>query len=530
MKLLSSDSHWQSLHLTSGDLTGASGISWEPYERGYDYSDRGDFVTESLVRNASRVGIWPTGVVAEETPPLYADVRLASPRALTVSRDGKALLVEDSTGLFLAGVRSRGAATEGTDFPLELTGLGAVSGLAFLDIAERFVVASGESISFWDTRSLGRLTQRTPLAARAECTAFPYSFDCRSSLISVSPDGSRLAIVDLAAVQVEVVVLPGQVGEAVTRFDLPMEERPASLGRPLWLDASTVLILDSRGEGSIDGLPEGVFGWGLGLGGDEELLGAVVDQDGQTIKLVTSQGRLQRRDARTGRLLGEGSIGVERVSYSGFSQAVFSPDGEYLVVVDDGEYSLDDDAMVGGSVSLVAASTGRVVRAVRDLKASVDGVQYAGSTAIVQFDERRVEFWGDHGRSEPRSLSVDLLVSGGFGSMQRTSMIASSDLVIGMPTATGVSLFDLVAGATLAEIPNPAGWESVPREYAFTPDGRGLVTAFFGTSAADAVVTVLSLDPERLVQSACATSGSAITPEMWRQLVGTEPPSELVCR
>ena len=81
----------------------------------------------------------------------------------------------------------------------------------------------------------------------------------------------------------------------------------------------------------------------------------------------------------------------------------------------------------------------------------------------------------------------------------------------------------------LATVPVPPGLEGVPRSYLFTPDGRTLLTGYYGGATATALVSARTLDVATLLQQACSLAGTPITADEWRRAVGDDPPEQPAC-
>jgi len=526
LRLVSNDLRWVDLDLGSGAVSQPGSTAWAPYAELYATSPDAAYLLAADITRGSEVRGWSLAATGPELPAaLRAPVPLTDVLGLAISPDGAIVLANDSSGLYAtASLDATGEVTSSAAIPpTRIPGVSGVTAAEFLT-PDTAVAAVRSGLAFLHFGPPGAGVFATPLQPRPQIALPSYASDHRSSAIAPSPDGTRLAVLELALAQLEVVPLSPGSGGALAATALEPADSPP-LG-PFWLDDRTVLVLDSATGGPVAGLPDGVAHWHVGLdpsGSDEPAVAVAAQVADGTVRVAFSDGTVHSREVPSGRL-------VDRVGQPGagrFDLGRFSADGRYLALVDLADTADELDEAQPVLLLVVDVATGAVVQQLTWPSATaVAGVEFAGDTLVVSRVDGAAELLPDLGRGEPVRLT-----SGGTrtstGSAQATPPVAGPG-VVGLPTRTGLQLYDLATGQALVMVPAPPGLAAEPRSYAFSPDGP-LVTAYFGGTPDTAVATVRSLDTEELSRQACADGGT-LSGEEWSRLVGGDPPAQPGCR
>ena len=176
-----------------------------------------------------------------------------------------------------------------------------------------------------------------------------------------------------------------------------------------------------------------------------------------------------------------------------------------------------------GSLRVVEIATGAVVheRALTH-DSPITAVSIIASEVLITHVDGAVEVLPNLGRGAGAQIST-LGTRSSTGSAQRSSPVLGAGGLVGIPTRSGLQLYDLASWQPSTEIPAPPGFEGVPRTYAFAPDGNRLITGYFGADARTAVVTVQDLGVDALIKQACSTVTRWITGDEWQRVIGDAP-------
>ncbi|MEN0069588.1 MAG: toll/interleukin-1 receptor domain-containing protein [Propionicimonas sp.] len=527
LRLVANDLRWLDLDLATGATTGTHQVGWRPYARFYATSPRGDFLLAADLTGGDRVEAWPLEGVGGR-PPITAPGQLSDVLDLAISPDGSRVLASDAAGLLASPATTGGDGSSQWRPPASrIPGLSGIIAAAILAGAAA-VAAVASGLVFLDLTAHGRGVSTTALKPRGVSYLAEYAVDSRNSAIAASPDGARLAVLERSLGQLEVVPLLDPAAPALPTTALDYGYGPAPLG-PLWLDDDTVLVVDSEPGGPVPGLPRGIAHWHLDLPAaapDAERAAAVAAHAGDgTVLVAASDGTLQTREARTGRLLAVSGAGS---APSGFELARFSPDGRYLAQLDTADTADDLDAGVPVTLRVVEVATGAVAAEHSWPSGTlVAGIEFAGGTLVVSQVDGSADLLSVPGGGTVRRVS-----SAGTrtrtGSGQATPPVAGPEGEVGLPTRTGLQLYDIATGQPSVFVPVPPGFEAEPRSYAFIP-GDVLVTAYFGADPQTALVSVRPLAAEDLVRQSCASAGGALTSAERLRLVGGDPPPAPGC-
>ena len=532
MRLIGIDARWRQLDLRTGRTSRAGSARWAPYANLYAASGRGDYLLSAAITGGQAVRAWPLDRTGSNGRPLVAGVQLTDPLGLAISPGGRLVMVNDSsTGLWVAPVRSQNR------LPVvpatRIAGLSGVTAMEFTG-ATQAVAAARTNLAFLRFGGESRGSAGVALFPRGIGGVPDYAVDYRNSGMAVSPDGSRLAVLELAYAELEVVPLPGRESTALGRTSLPTSDQLDALYGPLWLDDDTVLVLCSEPGGVERGPGAGVVRWNLGLPsddqGDRETPLAAVRTEAGSVLIATSGGRVQTR-AITGELVSESvpeaAPGTRTTPYN---LARFSADARYLALLRTPRDSGDATGTRGVSLRVVDSATGVVVHEQQWPRATDPaGIEFAGTTVLVSHTDGSVDVLPDLGRGTRSRISTTGTRTS-TGSFQRNPPVVGTDGLVGLPTRSGLQLYDLNTLQPLGAIPVPPGFETVPRTYAFAPDGHTLVTGYLGGDRRTARAVVQDLETAVVVSGVCAGAGGAITPAEWLRLVGEQAPSERGCR
>ena len=528
LRLVSNDARWLELDLRNGRSRRAGWVTWTPSVELYAASSRADFLLAAPITNGQAVRVWRLDRAGANPSPNRTGVQLTDPLGMAVSPDGRLVLVNDSsTGLSVAPVRRADAAAVVP--ATRITGLSGVAAMEFLS-PTRAVAGSRTELVFLRFGEAGRGAAAAKLSPRGVGGVPGYATDFRDSRLAVSPDGSRVAVLDLSGGELEILPMPGRNGTALRRTAVSGDNLDPLFG-VVWLDEDTVLVASGEPGAVPKGLPAGVVRWNLGLPlvgeeGDRETPLAAFPTTSGTVLIATSGGRVQTRATPAGELRGEVEAGAPATVYD---LARFSADGRHLALVDVGDFTIEAETR-SAALRVVDSGTGAVIheQAWAD-GADVAGLEFAGTTLLVTHLDGSVDVLPDLGRGAALLISTAGTRTS-TGSIQPNPPVVGGDGLVGFPTRSGLQLYDLTTLQPSAALPVPPGFEAVPRTYAFAPDGHTLVTGFFGGDARTARVNVRDVASEAVLGQVCASAGGPISDGEWRRVVGDAPPNEPGCR
>ena len=519
LQLVGNDARWLRVDLESGRTGEAGSTDWAPSSTLYAASERADYLLSAPLVDGGAVQGWPLS----GGPPITAALQLNDPLDLAISPDAGLVLVNDSsTGLSVAPVRKDDA------LPVvpatRITGLGPVTGMGFL-APTRAVAASRSELAFLSFGGHGRGARSAALAPRAVGSVSGYAVDWRNSRLAISPDGSRLAVLELTDNALQVAPLPGRQGVALASTGVGATEEDDALFGPLWIDDTTVLVVGAAPAASAPALPVGVVRWNLaarpGPDGDdpEPIAGAA---GAGTVLIAGSDGTVHTRALPDGDARGTVRAGAPGAKYD---LASFSADLRHVALVSSGDV-LDQPA----ALRVVEVETGVPVHErAWPTGTGIAGVEFAGSTLLVSRLDGSVEVLPDLGRGAAGRLST-AGVRTSSGSVQRYAPVVGAGGLVGVPTRSGLQLYDLSGPHPAGFLAVPPGFEAVPRSYVFAPDGHTLVTGYFGADARTAGFSVRDLAPEAAASQACRSAGGALSEAQWSRVIGGALPEELACR
>lgn len=474
-----------------------------------------DGVWTTATNGASEVPVWRLDADDQGDPPRYAVVPMTYETASALNHDGTLLAVADASGVRVAQVRSTTAdagygntAAPAASYPG--TGTAIDRGVLFLGSSSRFAVASGRQLSLWDPDSAGRAAATATVSVASSCTG------CGSPTVALSPDGTTMAVRDGDGTAVLVGSVPGRSGRLIASFD-QRDNSVGNLATPVWLSDDSVLVVASGSDsasgtltGPLPGLPAGFTGWAIGQP-NARILAVRPSPDGATTLVVDSNGRLARYRTSSGQLVGE--VRVPGGSKWLFDAAI-SPDLASVALV---PREVDE-------VIVVDAATGTERYRARSGTAEVARTLFAAGSLWIRGTSGAVQ------RHDPATGALQRVLPGTFPGW--LPLVEASGTVA-IPDELDTSLYDATADTILDDVPLPADQTGVRRGVALSADGSVLVTVFeapgTGTST-DGLAVGLNLDPERLVATACRTSGGSLTAADWTELIGGTAPADLTCR
>lgn len=540
LRLAGNDNRWAELNVTTGKVRNASWVIWTPTSSLFAAGPRLDYLLSAPVFGGAQVTAWPmTKLVDGGGAPLAATVQVGDPLGMAVAPDGGFLLINDSaSGLSIATLAPVGEEVEGGATPNGVTtrvpGVSGVTSMEFVS-NDRALVAAGSRVAVLQIGGTGRGAPSVPLVPRGVGAVSTYASDARSSNLAVSPDGTRVAVLEKRDAALQIVQVPGRTGgRTLPATPVQSADDFEAVSGPLWLDDDTVLTLDAAPGGVASGLPAGVQHWQLDLpvrtdgeADDREVpLAALVTQSG--VLVATSEGVVQTRDRQAALI---GSTGTVPPAPNRYDLAAFSVDATHVALVNLAENADEADAGIRPGLRVLEVATGQVVheRQWAPTAAAVTSVTWAGSTVLVAHVDGSIELLREAGRGATDTLTVAGIRSS-TGSAQVSPIVVGAEGLIGVPTRAGLQLVHLATLQPSALLDVPPGFETEPRAYAFAPDGHTLITGHFGSTQRTAAVSVRDLAAEAVITSVCATSGGEVTADEWRRVVGDALPDQPGCR
>ena len=530
LRLVSSDAHWLTLDLATDGASRVGDTDWVPMSAVYAPSAWVDWLIRAPIGGEHEVRAFSLARAGSAQRAVRsAAVQVADPLAMAISPNGHRLLISDAQG-GVSAAATLDAAGNGFAgwFPATpIDGLGAAAAIEFVS-NQRAVVASRGDLAVLDFGSPGRDLASAPLGRRRLGVVGEYAQDPRSSALAVSPDGASVAVFDNEQSRLELRAVPGRPGRSLDAVELPIDGAVGSGYGPLWLADNTVLVLDPAGGPAPVDVPDGVRVWRLGLIDDddeavERPVAAQARGDGRVL-IATSTGRVQTREAPSGRLLAETNPLVEGF---GFETGAFSADGRYLALLDSTRSYGDSGTP---SLRVLDVTTNEVVHQQPWSRGNDrDDLAFAGSTLLVARADGAVDVMPDAGRGPSARLTTTGTRTS-TGSVQRTPPVVGANGLVGFPGRGGLQLFDLTTLQPVVTLAPAPVLQGEPVAYAFSGDGSLLLSGYFGVSDATAVLTFRDLEAGGIVRQLCLDAGGSVSGQDWVRLVGDDPPDELACR
>lgn len=528
LRLVGNDNRWLTMALASGRVARRGSAPWYPNVSLYGTSSQAGYLLATPITAGQRVSVWSLDEVGyRRRPSATAAVQLTDPLSLAISPNGRRVLVNDSaSGVSAAAIDASGS-PDGPVTPIPgLLGAGAME---FTGNAAA-VVAVRNQVAFLDLAGPGRGLSAQPLRTRGIGGVAEYASDARSSALAVSPDGTRLAVFDVAGYELEVLPTSGSGGRARRLAVEPGASYDSFFG-PIWLDAATVLLLDPGGQPNAEAPPAGVVVWTIGAPGadlDEQgvLPLAAKALTGGRVLVALDTGGIEARQAPSGSL--DGTVGAPLTGERRYDRAAFSADGGHVALLD--QTTGNEETSGPSTVRVLNVASGAVAfEQTWPSTDEVDDVAFAGDTLLVSHTSGAVDVLADLGHGG-RSVLQTAGNRTSTGSSQRHQPVIGPDGLIGFPTRTGLELFDLTTQRPIATVPVPPVLSAEPAAYAFSSDGTVLMSAFFGSERTTALVSFRPLGTAALVERICADAGGAIDAVDWSRLLGDQPPDLLACR
>lgn len=503
---------WERRKLADWSVLASSNLGFGVHQQGGRPSGNGQFLTGS--NGSSTIPVWQTtGSTDPDHPALTALADITRASALALSQDGSALAVADGGDIYIAPVAPANAIVPaapivgGFDSPtpgpvraptVHLHGTPPVTATPLLDFLgddRNLVSATGSQIALWNLDQVDRLSRTSPtnLGSLDDCNA------CGDPTVSIAPDDSTAAIVSPANARTIVQPLAGS--------SHPAANLPGVHGIPLWTtDNRLTLVADkatpSRGS-FIDILPGG--------DGTVPILAADLTVDGTTVLALDDRGDVFAQDTRTGALR-HMLPGPLHGTTGGFADgAVDARAGLVVLLGHDGVATVYD------------VVTHRPPHTVPGH--DITHVTFAGNRLLVMRTSGSLEAWDDTGSRPIRTI-------GGDSNYWQPPIPDHTGTLVARDRLDGtIVLTDIPSGTTLATIPYTSPTHPTKTGFAFSPDGRYLISANInlGTLYTGTLIQ-RDISPDGLIRDACAAAASEFTDDEWRALVGTGQPRIDSCR
>ena len=479
---------WERRQISDWKLKASSNAAFGAHNYAVGTSEGGGSFTQT--NGAGRIPVWRTDRLSDYWHPGFtAEAPISLPKSLTLSPNGAKVAVADSGTIFLAPVAREGAPHPD---PVRLIGNSNINddGVRFFGDDSHLLSASGDKVVLWDLGQRDRISRATRIPIEPSCGA------CSGPRVAVSPDGRRVAVVDVSGASA--VIYPLAAGAASQKVSAA--DHGYLLDPPIWETSGQHLILP------VAPLAEG----------SDEVVAAGRGLDSRTVVIVNSHGQIRVQDIESGvvrrTIPGSRELIAEsrRLPTNGASAAV-NLTGSLVAII------------INGSVTITDVSDGKVIGTVPGADASF--VTFAGPRLLIQRADGRLEVWDQRGSARERVLPGD-------GSYGWPPVANAQGTVVARQRSNGaVVLADLDTGATLATFPSPSGPDALKTGVAFTPDGRRMVTVTESAGASsDGQLIWRDISGDDSVRAACDTAGRDLTAAEWQTFVGTRAPRDLACR
>lgn len=493
--VLSQSGRWQWRRLSDWSLEGASTGSIGFNQGWLAVSPDGRFVTAT--NGDPKVPVWPTDRptgYASGSEPFEAQVPTSQTTALALSVGGTALAAAESGTVYVSPVTKANAPAQS---PLSLPGNGSINerALNFVGDANHLLSATADTVARWDLTQPDRLGRARATALTVPC------MECSGALAAISPDGSKIAILNNTTDQLLIQNLDGAAP--------PQSVAAATNGMPVW-DGNQLLVSPtgsaSRPPSDVKILPP--------VKDAGPIIAMALSPDRKRLILVDQRGDILVQD------LGDGAI-VKRIR--GPRNFTFASGSTY-------DWAPAIDAVAGlvaldrnGTVTVVDVNSGRTIAP--DVAAGAEFVAYAASSLLVQASGGNLEVWNARGSSLERVIPGDESYSSLLPIPDPTGQLVARQRSDGT-----VVLVDLKSGTALATIPSPLPASDGPKlGLAFSPDGSHLVTIVQSLTFNSSEIIDRDFSTQTLIHSACSTAGRSLTASDWRTYVGGTAPSDLAC-
>lgn len=437
-----------------------------------------------------------------------AAMPLQEPNQFAVSEDGTEVAAAGGDALYVAP-----ASASGNIIARQLPGTGGITALAFLGNSQHLVSASGTAVVLWN------LSQVSRIAVDPSINAPDGSNVGVPPQIAFSPDGKHIAITGDKFSPIIVQNL-GKSSAAETVMNTPVFSDDSTYSAtPLWsVDSKRLFLLGDNGNGDTAvQWSDGRFGaawpttsarWGRASG---QVLAARLSPNGQRLVFIDDRGDIQVRSVADGAIL---------YSLPGIKQAISQDPPQNLAAISD-DTAMTAIVLPDGTVRITAIDSGYH----HDLPGTLaNAVIFTQNRLLIECQDNSLEVWNPSGTHLYRSIPGDAIYAHGITTIPHTQLVAR------VTEQGAVVLSNLDSGQSLGSLtlPYPAratgepAWDATT--VAASPDGSALLSATTSGS-----VVRWQLNPDAWIQAACAAANQDLTPDEWRQTVGTTPPTDLSC-
>lgn len=428
-------------------------------------------------------------------PYFHTDVSIDAPNPgdFAVSPDGARIAVTRAGTITLVDTKNKNLGG-----PRQLTG-GNSTSVQFLGDDNHLLSTTHDALIIWDLTQHTRISTLLPMSVPSSCRA------CTSPRLAVQSDGQYVAAIgngDVLAVGALRAPLEAQTVNA------PQDLR---YGLPVWSADGRRLFIATPANGGVEvrnsttSLPL-VGNWPKAAYSGF-ITAARIYRDGRDVILVDERGNITIRDTSTGQVQRTVVVNTELSSYPTSDRpnlAAISADG--MVVALSGPQT----------VKLIDVNTGNV----HNLPGGgAYAVEFTDDRLFVQRTNGTVELWNTNGTGLIRTIPGD------SGDEQGLTPSSDDELMAHLLNDGTAVITDLLSGDRLGAIQIPDSTDAQHTTMTFIPGKHVLIIATAGGRA-----TVLNLTVEAWLRSACETAGRDLTNDEWRRFVGTEPPTNLICR
>lgn len=444
------------------------------------------------------------GAVEGDPPDRIATSEIAGSFDIALDETGYRLATMTDGVIYVSEARDPGALPTS---PIVLDGAGEVGPDSLAFRGDHLVSSSGDHVLVWDLAQAGRLTTEFTAPVPEGCTA------CGPQTMRLNAAGTRALMSALGGGGVVAVDLGTQQAVSVD------PDGELGLSGADWFGDDAIIGFSSARQELVV------------LGGDdfdEPQLTVPAPDDIVTALAIRSDGR---RDGRTTYLTDTGSV---RTIETATGEIVAQSDA--LVGVGDGSAPTDFGIAADQSTAFVVVLGDGEGAGIQVVDVAGDAVVYGVPSAVgAEYDaDSRLHVFVDGmvGTLDPQTgvlvdahpAEVDTFPTPAMSADARFAATGGSD--------GAVALLDIARwGAEFGSfaVPVENNRHSVSQ---FTADGSALVTSIqaMGSLGRPGTVRTLDLDVDDWVGSACALAGRDLTPDEWRQYVGSEPPADLGCR